>query len=120
ALAGRVAGSRRLSWRHGARFKAGEMRGVVGETAGGPKLAVADAVAPDLDLFPPGFRNGGRHLLRNDRGIGYLGIGEPRRHVLPALGRRQPADMRGSDARQALLHPPVLPLSVWFPAHDNT
>jgi hypothetical protein len=39
-------------------------------------------------------------------------IGEPRRHVLPALGRRQPADMRGSDPRQALFHFPVLPLSV--------
>src|SRR6516225_11869554 len=44
----------------------------------------------------------------------------PPRHVLPALGRRQSADMRGSDPRYAPLHLPVLPGAYVRFAHDNT
>jgi len=67
------------------------MRGVMGEAAGRPELAVADAVDPGLDLLLHRYRNRRRHLGGDGRRIGELGIGEPRRHVLPPLGRRQPA-----------------------------
>jgi hypothetical protein len=63
----------------------------MGEAAGGPELAVADAVDPGLDLLRHRFRNRRRDLGGDGRGVGQLGIGEPRRHVLPPLGRRQPA-----------------------------
>ena len=59
-------------------------------------------------------------LRGNDRGAGYFGAGKPPRHVLPALGRRQPADMRGSDPCHAPLHLPVLPGACMRSAHDNT
>jgi len=91
---------------YGARLDAGEMGGVVGEAAGRPELAVADAIDPDLDLPPHYFRDGWRDLCGYDGGVRYLGTGKSPRHVLPPLGRRQPADMRGSDPRHAPLHVP--------------
>jgi hypothetical protein len=104
ALARRVPCGRRLARLHGARLEAGEMRGVVREAAGGPELAVADAVDADLDLFLHRLR-----YRRHDAGcdlaaIDNLGVGKPRRHVLPPLGRRQPPHMRGPDPRRTLLH----------------
>src|SRR5947209_1401592 len=88
------------------------MRGVVGKVAGRPEFAVADAIDPSLDLLPHRLRNRRRDLCGDGGRVGYLGIGEPRWHLLPALGRRQSADMRGSDPCHTFLHLPVLPLSV--------
>src|SRR6516164_8271421 len=96
------------------------MRGVMGEAAGCPELAVADAIDPNLDLLLHRFRDGWCDLRGDDRGVHYLGAGKPRRHVLPALGRRQSADMRGADPRYAPLHLPVLPGAYVRFAHDNT
>jgi len=81
----------------------------MGEAAGCPELAVADAIDTSFDLPLHRFRDGGCDLRGDDRGIRYLGAGKPPRHVFPALGRRQPADMRGSDPRHAPLHVPALP-----------
>ena len=107
---------------HRARLDAGEMRGVMGEAAGGPELAVADAIDPDLDLSSYCFRDSWRDLPGDDRGIRYLGSGKPPRYLLPTLGRRQPADiMRGSDPPHAPLHVPFLPgPAECNPEHDNT
>src|ERR1700732_870940 len=38
--------------------------------------------------------------------VSILGTGKSPRQLLPPLGRRQPADMRGSDPRHAPLHVP--------------
>jgi len=111
-----VAGGWVLARRDRARLDAGEVRGVMGEAAGRPELTIANAIDSGLDLFPHRFRNRRRDLGGDGSGIRDLGIGEPRRHVLPALGRRQPADMRGPDPRHALLHLPVLPLSLCYPS----
>ena len=46
-----MTGGRRLARCYGARLDAGEMGGVVGEAAGRPELAIADAVDPDLDCL---------------------------------------------------------------------
>jgi len=116
----RGSSGRRLAWRHGTRLDAGEMRGVMGEAAGRPELAIADAIDPDLDLLLHRFRDGRRDLRGDDRGVCYLGAGKPPRHVFPTLGRRQPADMRGSDLRHAPLHVPVLPVPACNSVHDNT
>ena len=113
-------GGWRLSRSHGGRLDASEMRGVMGEAAGCPELAVADAIDPDLDLLLHRFRDGWCHLRGDERGVRYLGAGEPPRHVLPAFWRRQPADMRGSDPRHAPFHLPVLPGACVRSAHDNT
>jgi len=51
-----------------ARLDAGEMRGVMGEAAGCPELAIADAVDPSLDLLPHRRRNGWRDLCGDGRG----------------------------------------------------
>jgi hypothetical protein len=112
-FSGRMPRGRRLAWSDGARLNAGEMRGVMGEAAGCPELAIADAIDPGFELAPHGFRDGWCDLRGDDRGVRYLGAGKPRRHVLPALGGRQPADMRGSDPCHAPLHVPVLP-GVWL------
>jgi len=69
----------------------------MGEAAGRPEFAIADAIDADLDLPLHRFRDRGRHLRGDDGWVGDLGTSEPRRHVLPRLGRRQPADMRGPD-----------------------
>jgi len=91
----------------------------MGEAAGRPELAIADAIDPDLDLLLHRFRDGRRDLRGDDGGIGYLGAGKSPRHVLPELGWWQPADMRGSDPRRASLHVPVLPGACMRSAHDN-
>jgi len=65
----------------------------MGEAAGRPELAVADAIDSRFDLLLHRLRDGRRDLGRDDRGVGDIGIGKPCRHVLPPLGRRQPADM---------------------------
>jgi hypothetical protein len=57
ALAGRVAGGRWLARSPRARLDAGKVRGVMREAAGRPKLAVADAVDPGLDLLLQRLRN---------------------------------------------------------------
>ena len=108
-FSGRMPRGRRLAWSDEARLNAGEMRGVIVECAGRPELAVANAIDPGLNLPPHRFRDGRCDLRDDDRGVRYLAAGKSRRHVLPALGGRQPADMRGSDPCHAPLHVPVLP-----------
>src|SRR5271163_3026065 len=108
-LAGGMPGGRRLPGNHWARLDAGEMGGVMSEAPGRPELAIADAIDPGFDLSLDRFHNRRHDLRGDDRGVGYLGAGKPPRHVLPTLGRRQPADMRGSDPRHAPLHVRVLP-----------
>ena len=98
----------RLARRHGARLDASEMRGVMGEAAGRPELAVADAIDPGFDLPLHRFRDGWCHLRDDNSRVHDLGAGKPCWHVLPAFGWRQPTDMRGSDPRHAPLHLHVL------------
>src|SRR6516164_11068847 len=56
AFSGRMPGGGRLARRHRARLNASEMRGVMGEAAGCPELAVADAIRsrprPAASPFP--------------------------------------------------------------------
>src|SRR5215472_16857468 len=60
ALAGRMPSGRRLAWSNRARLDAGEVRGVMGQAASRPELAVADAIDPDLNLPLHHFRDGRR------------------------------------------------------------
>src|SRR5215471_7753966 len=96
------------------------MRGVMGEASSRPELSIADAIDTSFDLPVHRLCNGWCDLRSDDHGVRYLGAGKPPRHVLPALGRRQPADMRGSDPCHASLHVTVLPVPACDPAHDNT
>ena len=106
---------------HRARLDAGEMRGIMGKAAGGPELAVADAIDTGFDLPVHRFRDRWGDLRGDDSGVRYLGAGKPPRYLLPTLGRRQPADMRGSDPPHAPLHVPFLPgPAECNPEHDNT
>ena len=65
-FSGRMPRGRRLAWSDGARLNAGEMRGVMGEAAGCPELAIADAIDPGFELAPHGFRDGWCDLRGDD------------------------------------------------------
>jgi hypothetical protein len=60
----------------------------MGEAAGRPKLAVADAIDPDLGLPLHRFRNSWRDLRGDGRRVGDLGARQSRWNVLPTLRRR--------------------------------
>src|SRR3984885_9017667 len=104
ALAREFAGRADLARLHRAHRHAVEMRRIVGDVAAGPELAVIDAIDAGLDLALHQRGDRGLDLGGDLLGIGHLAGRELGRHVLPAGGGRQAADMRGPDPCVAVLH----------------